>query len=84
MPPFARSKKPMCWRSAPVKLPFSWPNNSLSISFGEIGAAVDGEEVLAAPPAQVVDGLGDDSLPVPLSPVISTAAPVRDTRDIRS
>jgi hypothetical protein len=35
-------------RLAPVKLPFSWPNSSLSISCGEIGAAVDRDEALAS------------------------------------
>ena len=33
VPPSARSKHPRCVRAAPVKLPRSCPNNSLSMRF---------------------------------------------------
>ncbi len=62
VPPLARSKKPLCWRSAPVKLPFSWPKISLSIRFGEIAPQLTARNGLAAAPAQVVHGAGDELL----------------------
>ena len=48
MPPLASSKYPTRRLSAPVKEPRSWPKSSLSISVGEIGAAVERDERLPA------------------------------------
>ena len=62
VPPLARSKKPRCWRSAPVKLPFSWPKISLSIRCGEIAPQLTARNGLRAAPAQVVHGARDDLL----------------------
>jgi hypothetical protein len=84
VPPFARSKKPMCWRSAPVKLPFSWPNSSLSISFGEMAPQLTARKCSPRPPAQVVDGLRDDFLAGAALAGDQHRSAGRETRDIRS
>ena len=65
VPPLARSNRPPCRRSAPVKLPRSWPNSSLSISVRRDGAAVDGDERLLAPARELVHGLRDELLAGP-------------------
>jgi hypothetical protein len=51
-----------CERSAPVKLPRSCPNSSLSISVGRDGAAVDGHEGFLRAAAHRVDRLRDEVL----------------------
>jgi hypothetical protein len=74
LPPEAASKRPLRWRSAPVKAPFSWPKSSLSKSdsfkaaqFTFIkGPSRRGERRWMA--------LAASSLPVPLSPRITTGA----------
>ena len=57
MPPLARSKKPLCCRSAPVKLPRSWPKSSLSMSCGETAPQLSGRKALVAAPGELVNGL---------------------------
>ena len=80
MPRFARSKWPLCWRSAPVKLPRSWPNSSLSISVAEIAPQLTARNgsLRRRDSAWIV--CATSSLPVPVSPVISTVASVGATR----
>ena len=84
MPRLARSKWPLCWRSAPVKLPRSWPNISLSISVAEMApqlTATNGS-LLRLLSTWVV--CATSSLPVPVSPVTRTVASVGATRAIMS
>ena len=57
VPPLARSKKPLCCRSAPVKLPRSWPKSSLSMSCGATAPQLSGRKALRAPPRELVERL---------------------------
>ena len=64
---------------APVNAPFSWPNSSrLEQRLGN-RRAVDGDERLVGVGRVEVDGAGDEFLPVPLSPRMSTGARDRET-----
>jgi hypothetical protein len=72
VPPSATSNKPRFFATAPVNAPRSWPNSSLSINSGGIAAQLtltNGpfETALLRWIARAIS-----SLPVPLSPVIST------------
>ena len=82
VPPLARSKKPRCWRSAPVKLPFSWPKISLSIRFGEIAPQLTARNGLLRRRLRSWTVRATTSLPVPLSPVMKTETAVPATRTI--
>ena len=84
VPPWARSKKPWCWRSAPVKLPFSWPKSSLSIRFGEIAPQLTARNGCLRRRLSSCTVRATSSLPVPLSPVMSTVTAVPATREICS
>ncbi len=84
VPPLARSKKPWCWRSAPVKLPFSWPKISLSISCGEIAPQLTARKGALRRRLRSCSVRATTSLPVPLSPVMSTVTAVPLTRAICS
>jgi len=72
VPPSATSNSPRFLAIAPVNAPRSWPNSSLSISSGGIAAQL----TLTNAPADTVllrwIARAISSLPVPLSPVIST------------
>src|SRR5687767_7835091 len=76
VPPCARSKKPWCWRSAPVKLPFSWPKISLSIRFGEMAPQLTARNGRARRRLKSCTVRATSSLPVPLSPVTNTVTEV--------
>ena len=67
VPPLARSKKPRCWRSAPVKLPFSWPKISLSIRLGEMAPQFTARKGCLRRRLKVCTVCATSSLPVPLS-----------------
>ena len=55
MPLFASANLPTCFSVAPVKDPFSWPNRiELDQRLGQ-GAAIDGDERLAAPLGAALD-----------------------------
>ena len=82
VPPLARSKKPWCWRSAPVKLPFSWPKISLSIRCGEIAPQLTARNGLLRRRLRSWTVRATTSLPVPLSPVMNTDTAVPATRTI--
>jgi hypothetical protein len=84
VPPFARSKHPFRWRSAPVKLPRSCPNSSLSIRLGETAPQFTGSSMASLRALQRCSVSATSSLPVPLSPVINTVASVGATRETRS
>ena len=79
VPPWAASKRPMRRSRASVKAPFSWPKSSLSISVAGIAAQFTDDEALVARGPRSWIARATSSLPVPLSPVISTFA--RDVRD---
>ena len=80
VPPWARSKYPLCCRSAPVNEPFSCPKSSLSISWGDTAPQLSGRngDFFLRLKSWIV--CAASSFPVPLSPVISTVAEVGATR----
>ena len=85
MPPSACSNLPFFLRSAPVKAPFSWPNSSLSRSDSVSAAqlkATHGPRLREASAAW--RAWATSSLPVPVSPWISTVEPSGPTCSIRS
>ena len=84
VPPWARSKKPWCWRSAPVKLPRSWPKISLSIRLGEIAPQLTARKGRVRRRLRSWRVRATNSLPVPLSPVMNTVTEVPATRAICS
>ena len=65
---------------APVKAPFSWPNSSLSTSPAGRAAQLTLISGLAARRLWEWIARAISSLPVPVSPVISTVASVGATR----
>ena len=75
VPPSAASKRPVAPRVAPVKAPRSWPKSSLSISAGGDGGAVHVDERLARGGGCAAwMARATSSLPVPVSPRMSTVA----------
>ena len=82
VPARASSKRPGLRVTAPVKAPFSWPNNSLSSRFSGIAAqltATNGPVALG--PCSWI-ARATTSFPVPDSPWISTVAVLGATRAI--
>ncbi|MDP9891697.1 hypothetical protein J2W32_001916 [Variovorax boronicumulans] len=82
VPPCARSKKPWCWRSAPVKLPHSWPKISLSIRLGDSAPQFTARNGCSRRRLMSCTARATSSLPVPLSPWMNTVTAVRATREI--
>ena len=85
MPPSASSKRPLRWPTAPVKAPFSWPNSSLSSSVSGRAAqlmATNSPERSGAEASWMARATC--SLPVPVSPSISTVVVVWATLRISS
>ena len=77
VPPLACSNQPLRSRSAPVNAPLTWPKSSLSRMFSLSSAQLSGDERLVlALGLLMCRALATSSLPVPLSPVISTEADV--------
>ncbi len=72
MPPEASSNLPSCWRIAPVNAPFSWPNSVLSTSSLGIAARFTATNGALARPASRWISRASSSLPVPVSPRMST------------
>jgi len=76
VPPSACSNSP--WRviTAPVKLPFSWPNSSLSIRLG--GTAPQSNTTRSLRERGDIEWIAcaTTSLPVPVSPSITTVVAV--------
>ena len=81
VPPLARSKNPWCWRSAPVKLPFSWPKISLSIRLCEMAPQLTARNGCLRRRDRSCTVCATTSLPEPLSPVMNTVTAVTATRD---
>ena len=76
MPPSASSNRPCRVITAPVKLPFSWPNSSLSIRLG--GTAPQSNTTSSRPRRgdRLWTACATSSLPVPVSPSITTVVAV--------
>ena len=72
MPPDASSSAPARARSAPVKAPFSCPNSSLSTSPGASAPQSTTTNGRSARGEARCSAAASTSLPVPLSPSIST------------
>ena len=80
MPPLAATKSPSWLAVAPVKEPFTWPKSSDSIRDSGIAAqltAIKGASLRRLLPWMA---RATTSLPVPLSPMISTVVSVGATR----
>ena len=76
MPPWASSKRPSFFACAPVKAPRSWPNSSDSMSASGIAATLTATKGWPCRPLRAWIARATSSLPVPLSPVISTVVGV--------
>ena len=84
VPPSASSNFPSRSANAPVKLPFMWPNSSLSISSPGIAAQFTSTNGPWARGDSAWIARATSSLPVPFSPRISTRAFEGATFSIRS
>ena len=82
MPPWASSKRPLRSARASVKAPRTWPNISLSKSDDEMPPRFTLTKARLARGLLRWSASATSSLPVPLSPVISTDAWVAATRPI--
>ncbi len=76
VPPSAATNLPVWRRSAPVKLPFSWPKSSDSISSSGIAAQLTWTNGRSRRGEWRWMARATSSLPVPLSPVMRTVAGV--------
>ena len=72
VPPCASSKRPLRWPTAPVNAPFSWPNSSLSSSVSGRAAQLTATNGLPRRGDASWMARATSSLPVPVSPKIST------------
>ncbi len=82
VPPWACSILPWTVRTAPVKAPFSWPNSSLSSRFSGMAAQLIATKGLFARGPRSCSARASASLPVPLSPRMSTGAATAASRSI--
>jgi len=83
VPLSAISKRPNFLATAPVKAPFSCPNSSLSRRFSGRAAQFTGTKGLSHLGLFLCMATAATSLPVPLSPVISTVALLLETFSIK-
>src|SRR6266436_9518976 len=72
VPPSASSKRPCRRCRAPVNAPFSWPNSSEAMSDDGIAAQFTATKARAERGERLWMARAMSSLPVPVSPVIST------------
>ena len=79
VPWWASSKRPTFWLMAPVKAPFSWPNSSLSSSPVGMAAQLSLTKVRSRRGLRSCRARAMSSLPVPVSPRMSTVEPVGAT-----
>ncbi len=79
MPLCASSKRPMRCATAPVKAPFSWPKNSLSSSPVGMAAQLTLTIVRSRRALKEWMARAISSLPVPVSPQMSTTESVGAT-----
>ena len=80
VPPCASSKRPVRRSVAPVKAPFSWPKSSLSTSPLGKAAQFTLTSGRSRRPLRAWIARATSSLPVPVSPEISTEESVAATR----
>ncbi|MNP42835.1 hypothetical protein D3C76_1366240 [compost metagenome] len=80
MPPLASSNQPALELRAPVNAPFSWPNSSASTSDSENAPQLTATKGLSRRPLKLWMWRATSSLPVPVSPMISTLASLGATR----
>ena len=80
MPPSASPKRPTRARTAPVKAPRAWPKSSASASSATRDAQLNRTKGRAARREACTSASATRSLPVPLSPVSSTATSRGPTR----
>ena len=83
VPPSASSNSPFLSRTAPVKAPRSWPNSSLSSSVSGMAPQLTDTKRCVARGLEKWMARAISSLPVPLSPWMSTVEAVRATRSMR-
>jgi hypothetical protein len=83
LPPSASSKRPSLRLSAPVKAPRSWPNSSLSTSPAEIAPQLTLTKGRSRRLLWLWMARATSSLPVPVSPKISTVLSVAATCSTR-
>ena len=83
MPPSAVSSCPFFCAIAPVNAPFSCPKSSLSSSVSGIAAQLIATNGRSARRLLLWIARATSSLPVPLSPVISTVESLGATRPMR-
>ena len=79
MPPSASAKRPRRLAVAPVKAPLTWPNSSDSMSGSGIAAQFTVMNGMSRCALFAWIARAASSLPVPVSPVISTVLFERDT-----
>ena len=84
MPPSACASRPNERRCAPVNAPRSWPNNSESMSVAGIAPQSTITKGFVRRPLSWCKVCASISLPVPLSPVMSTVVSVVATRRVRA
>ena len=80
VPPLASSNRPVFWAIAPVKAPFSWPKSSLSSNVSGRAAQLIAIKGLSRRCELAWMCRLNISLPVPVSPRISTVALLPATR----
>ena len=83
VPPLASSKRPLRAATAPVKAPRAWPNSSLSRRVSLMAAQLTLTKGLSARFELAWIARATSSLPVPLSPVMSTVVSVGAMRTMR-
>ena len=82
MPPSASAKRPFLLAVAPVKAPRTWPNSSDSSSVSGMAAQLTLTSGIARCALWSWMARATSSLPVPVSPVISTVLRARATRSM--
>ena len=84
VPPLDSSIRPRLFAIAPVKAPFTCPNSSDSSSVSGMAEQLTATKERSARPLRWWIERATSSLPVPVSPAISTVARLGATRAIRS
>ena len=72
VPPSAARTRPGLLSIAPVKVPFTWPNSSLSINVPTSVAESTGGNTLSSRGEVWCSARATNSLPTPLSPMVNT------------
>ena len=83
LPPLAGAKRPFLFDVAPVKAPRTWPNSSDSSSVSGMAAQFTLMSGMRRSALRSWIARATSSLPVPVSPVMSTVLLVSATRSAR-